>query len=166
MLSNIFALLALLGFLASLTVHIAAICGYPAHEMFPAIWGLHMGVFVVFLPAVIRAKRSGFNNKDFWKHLPRPQALICQFMFVYTIFNFFYGMTTIQSGSWDASTDGSTYTFTPKGGKKQTVTRETYMKQNATIDRMFSGHWMLFYLVAFTLLSASPVVPKRMFASR
>ncbi len=164
MFTNSLALVALLGFFASVAVHVAAVCGYPAHEQFPAVWGLHLGVFFVFLPAIAKANRSK-NGKDIWKHMSPVQMVLCLAMFAYTFVNAnaVCGSKADEiRGDWTVSKDTATYTFTPRGGESRPVSRDEYMKHQAITDRMFSAQWMLFYLVAFSLLSSSSMVPKRL----
>lgn len=179
MLYNFFALLALLGFFASLAVHIAAICGIPAHVHVPAVWALHAGVFIVFFPAIIkqgvgrmRGARSMQDmqqlGKNFWKSIPRAQFIFLQILFAYTFINFFLGMYSMTSTPASvevggASTQVSASTKVSSAAKETsrvTENRES-LNNSAVIDRMFSGHWMLFYFASFTMLSSSLMMPKR-----
>src|SRR5215831_12410946 len=62
-------LLAGLGFVLSLAAHLAALAGIqiPGGEL---VWGLHIGIFVVWFPTVLVANRMtrDTRNKDFWKN--------------------------------------------------------------------------------------------------
>ncbi len=179
MLYNFFALLALLGFFASLAVHIAAICGIPAHVYVPAVWALHVGVFIVFFPAIIKqgvGRMRGARNlnemqqlgKNFWKSIPRPQFILLQILFVYTFINFFLGMYSVTSNPTSVEAEGAK-TQAPASTKVSVTAKETSrvtenrksLQDQAVVDRMFSGHWMLFYFASFTLLSTSFMMPKR-----
>ncbi len=62
---------ALLGFVASVTVHVLSLTGVlpPTGEY---TWGLHIGIFVVWIPAVMLMQqllpdKKNFNQKDVWK---------------------------------------------------------------------------------------------------
>jgi hypothetical protein len=63
----------------------------------PFFWGLHVGIFVVFLPAIFAAKEiaGSSGRKDFWKVALRfaPPWMLYHFygLFGYTFFNFFRG---------------------------------------------------------------------------
>ena len=51
-----FLVLAVIGLILSLVSHTAAVLGQP-QPLGPAAWGLHIGIFVVWLPAVIVSNR-------------------------------------------------------------------------------------------------------------
>jgi len=62
----LFAALSGLGLVISIWVHVGALAG----RSFPSfLWVLHVGIFVVWFPAVIIAQRivGNANRKDFWK---------------------------------------------------------------------------------------------------
>lgn len=148
---SILSWLAIAGFLASAAVHCAAVCAISTHEMFPAVWLLHLGIFVVFVPAVLINKDRG-NRSDFWKVLPPALRYPLTLLFAYALFNFFTGLQSMPSGSWTVIEEKTSYTYTPKGGSPQPVTKEDYDKAQVQTDKLFSGHWMLFYFAAFALL--------------
>ena len=121
-----FMVLALVGFLASLIVHIAAWLGLK----FPfEVFGLHFGIFVVWLPAMLASYRlsGGVRGFDYYRYVlrgcPKWMRWAVYGLFAYAFVVFFSGFLGILTG-------------TP-------------------IERLFSGHWMLFYFFAFaTLYSA------------
>ncbi len=159
MLANLISILALLGFVMSLLVHISAAAGVPVHVYFPFVWALHIGIFAVFWPAILISKNL-HRSRDFWRALPRPFAVVVGILFAYTFLNFTSGTATMKNGEWNVSPDQSTYTFTPKGLAPEISTRKEYMHEQAAEDKLFSGHWMLFYFVSFALLRTA-MVPKR-----
>ena len=122
-----------------LALSIGAHCMALAEAVIPGgklVWGLHIGIFVVWLPAVwvsYRLTRHS-NQKDFWKvalagcPLWMRRGLYC--LFGYAALNFILFITT-------------------PGRAKQTG-----VAPPAEV-RGFSGHWMVFYGAAFaTLYSA------------
>ncbi|MFT6634317.1 hypothetical protein [Alcanivorax sp.] len=127
-LANVFSLLALLGFIASLAAHIA---GYAGIERPFGInpWPLHVGIFVVWFPAVLASMKlsKGFPQKDMWKAALRG----CQKwmrhalygLFGYAFLSFFAFFVLAGDGENEAST-----------------------------VRGFSGHWLIFYFAAFAIL--------------
>ena len=131
--------LALTGFALSLAVHILALLGSPT-PFGKEVWMLHLGIFIVFPPAVLislRMKR-GAGRKEFSKTAlngwPLWMRATVALLFVYAIVNFFicFGSTAGQR-------------------------RDKYAKVEdpSTVLRGFSGHWLLFYGIAFaTLYSA------------
>jgi len=131
-----FAFLALIGLLLSIWVHIGALFGRRvAPEYF--FWGLHIGIFVVFFPAIFVAqKRVGSTNrKDFWKVVTKgsPDGLryLLYFFFAYAFVNFFIFILQAPPGT------------APKD-------------ENPVLQwRGFSGHWMVFYCASFVILSSA-----------
>ncbi len=122
--------LAILGLAASVIVHVSSLLGLP-QPFGPAAWGLHGGIFVVWLPTVLFAQRlsRGAKQADFWRATFRgcpPWVRRAAYgLFAYTFVNFFVGIALGPDSESDQF-------------------------------RIFSGHWMLFYFVAAaTLHSAS-----------
>jgi hypothetical protein len=134
-----FAGLALLGFFLSLYVHVGSILGQKITYM---AWGLHIGIFVVWFPAVLVAQRRVKNTrrKDFWKIALKgaPEWMrYCIYLFLgYAVFNFaIFLLIGPLKNSGKAPIAG------------------------AVEFRGFSGHWMAFYSAAFGLLYAAALKP-------
>src|ERR1700759_5718644 len=95
--------LAMGGFCASLLVHVLALAGLPS-PFGPATWRLHIGVFVVWLPAVWVFQRMTRNVRqaDLWKAVLRgcpPWVTTGMYIvFGYAILNFV--LFLIQTGSY------------------------------------------------------------------
>lgn len=120
----ILQLLALAGFLASLLVHLAALAGAAVPQEAMA---LHLGVFLVFFPAVLLQNRLvvSRDRSQIWSELLRgcpgwvkPTLYL---LFGYALLNFFRD-----------------FVHKPE--------------PQASPFRMFSGHWMLFYFIAFAII--------------
>lgn len=127
-----FMVLAASGFVLSDAVHIFGLLG----KMPPGdalVMGLHVGIFVVWLPTVLVANRvvRGVNRKDFWKVVlsgsPPWMRYALYALFMYAVCNLILFVLT-AGGNHNS-----------KG-----VTPE--------VIRGFSGHWMVFYGVAFATL--------------
>lgn len=127
-LANVFSLLALLGFIASLAAHIA---GYAGIERPFGInpWPLHVGIFVVWFPAVLASMKlsKDFPQKDMWKAAlrgcPKWMRYALYGLFGYAFLSFFAFFVSAGDGENEAST-----------------------------VRGFSGHWLIFYFAAFAIL--------------
>jgi hypothetical protein len=124
--------LSAIGFLLSLWVHLGALMGRRvAPEAF--FWILHVGIFVVWFPAVYVAQRRVRNAKrrDYWKVVLRgcPDWLryLVGGFFAYALVNFMLFIAHAPSGQ--------------SGGDPPGI-----------IWRGFSGHWMVFYLTALAML--------------
>jgi hypothetical protein len=120
------------GLILSLWVHIGAVMGRRvAPESF--FWMLHVGIFVVWIPAVFVAQRlvGSMNRRDFWKVVLKGSPDWMRYM-VYGFFG--YAMVNFLLFMGHA----------PKGGGGA--------NPPATVWRGFSGHWMAFYSAALAIL--------------
>src|SRR5438874_2113973 len=68
-----FFVLAVAGLVLSLLAHGAGLLGLP-QPLGSAAWALHVGIFVVWLPALLASRRlvPGPPRQDFWKVALRP----------------------------------------------------------------------------------------------
>ena len=126
--------LAIAGFSASLLVHALALVGRPS-PFGSATWLLHVGVFAVWLPAVLVAQRRGVKQAELWKATFRGCPVWVRngsyVVFAYAIVNFV--LFAAQRAAYPRNKVPELLEF-----------------------RGFSGHWMLFYYVAAaTLYSAT-----------
>jgi hypothetical protein len=131
-----FAVLATIGLVLSLTVHVSSLLGMPS-PLGEASWALHIGVFVVWFPAVLASRGlvKDFKQEDFWKAALRACPTWMKYMtslfFVYAIVNFLtFMLLDVGGGKIDPGSGG-----TP-----------------SSVLRGFSGHWMAFYSAAMALL--------------
>jgi hypothetical protein len=124
-----FMLLATFGFALSVVAHLAGLAGV-AIPGGGQVWALHVGIFVVWLPTVLVGKRIArySNRKDFWKVVlagcPAWMRAAVLLLFGYAFLNFLLFIV-------------NTIGHSPAGAAPPSVIRG------------FSGHWMLFYGVAF-----------------
>jgi hypothetical protein len=128
----IFIALSAVGLVLSLWVHLGALMGQRvAPESF--FWILHVGVFVVWLPAVLAAQRivGTTNRSDFWKVVLTNSPDWMRYMVYgfggYAMVNFLLFMVNAPDGGNGANPP-------------------------AAVWRGFSGHWMLFYSAALAIL--------------
>jgi len=134
-----FMVLAATGLLLSICVHLAALFGIPLPGG-NAVFGLHVGIFVVWLPAILVAARiSRFSNrKDFWKtalsRCPAWMRRSLYVLFAYAILNFVLFIATGTHGDTSGAASSSEV-------------------------RGFSGHWMVFYGAAFAILYSAIRAP-------
>jgi hypothetical protein len=135
---SVFLALALAGLALSLIAHVTAQFGV-SPPTGPATWGLHVGIFVVFIPAVIVSRRLVPNptkEKDWWKEAlrgcPRWVGWVSGGFFAYAVVNFFRPMV---------------FGLPPKVPGGGPTPPEVF--------RTFSGHWMAFYSAAAAILYAA-----------
>jgi len=129
-----------IGLALSLVVQVAALVGVILFGDAP--FALHAGLFVVWIPAVIIARRQtrDFKQKDFWKAALRAYPAWTKWLsdgfFAYALINFayFFIATAATSSRHSAPPDAATL-----GG--------------------FTGHWMAFYAAAISVLYSSTRIP-------
>lgn len=137
-----FLVLAVIGLALSLVAHVAALLGWP-QPLGQAAWGLHVGIFLVWLPvfAVSNRMTGGFKRKDFWdaslRGCPAWMRWMTYGFFAYAFVNFMLFMAVAP----------------PRGAVRGA-------NAPPEVFRGFSGHWMAFYLAAAANLYSAIVVSR------
>jgi hypothetical protein len=127
-----FVWIAAVGLVASLWVHVGAVMG---RRVAPdgLFWILHIGVFIVWFPAVFTAQRvvGSPKRRDFWKVVLKGSPVWMRYMVYgflgYAFVNFLLFMMNAP-------------------------TRSNGPNPPAVVWRGFSGHWMAFYSGALAIL--------------
>jgi hypothetical protein len=135
--SYLFLWLAAIGFAASLAAHLLALAGkaMPGAYM---VWGLHLGIFVVWLPAVLvangvtRANGGKFSWKLVLAGCPLWMVRTLYVVFAYAALNFMWLLIAANSPPDPAHT-----------------------AFRVNVVRGYSGNCMMFYGAAFAILYAS-----------
>ena len=144
------ALIALLGFLVSLAVHISALSGIDVNTHWPSVWVLHFGIFVVFIPFVF-SSRKAFGAKlklaELRGSFPTWVIAVGIAIFAYAAVNFLLFMLATEGGNPDFR-DGK-YVLLSHGKLIRELTQAEYSSFRANEIRGFSGHWLVFYFVPF-----------------
>lgn len=160
MLPNFFVPLALVGFFASLVVHIAAVFGFPTHVYVPLVWALHFGAMLVFVVAMFELHTGGIR-KDFWKYIPRVFLVVLLATFGYCLCNFHYCANVMPQ----ISHDRAHACIEPSAFMRSTPNPEFMsaeeLRDQSIVDRTFTGHWMFFYLFSFMALTSSSLIGAR-----
>jgi len=158
--------LAVIGWTLGLTVHLLSIAQIDVEEKVPAIWFLHVGIFIVWLPAILEMRKneelkalqkSGKLNdlkpneqfRVFFKHTPKWIGYLAITGFFYAVLNFF-GVMIFQKGTPDII-EGK-YVLHIHGKIIKTLTDQEYHRLIALKVRGFSGHWIAFYGFAAAIL--------------
>ena len=121
-----------LGLVLSLIVHMCSLLGFPS-PLGEQAWILHVGIFVVWFPAVIvmQALTKEFKQKDLWRAALRGCPSLMRRMTygfgAYALINFAIFLMLVSGHDRSAETP-------------------------AAIFRGFSGHWMAFYSAALAIL--------------
>ncbi len=137
-----FICLAILGLLLSLIVHLSALVGLP-QPLGDVTWFLHIGIFIVFLPACIAANIStkDFKQKDAQaaalRGCPRWIQRLNYGLGVYALINFvtFLAMFFL----WEQVDEATASALNFRG---------------------FSGHWMIFYCGSAAMMYSTLMVRK------
>lgn len=134
MLLYTFMALAAIGFALSIGVHCLGIAGIPTPGG-KNVWLLHKGTFVVWIPALLAAIQAGrkTGNKNFLAGCPAWMRRTLCVLIGYAIINFivFSATSSKDAGKPD----------------KEDVSPATI--------RGVSGHWMVFYGLAFAMIYSS-----------
>ena len=129
-----FMVLAGIGFVLSLMAHVASLVGIqlPGGQ---AVFGLHAGIFAVWIPTMITMMRVGLqgaSRRDMWKvalrGCPTWMQRAAVALFIYALVNLGLSIATTANGPQ------------PSG------------ESPPAVIRAFSGHWLLFYGMAFAVL--------------
>ena len=134
----IFVVLSAVGLVVSLWVHLGAVAGRRvAPEAY--FWILHVGIFVVWFPAVFVARQrvGNLQRKDFWKVVlsgsPEWMRYMVYGFLAYAFVNFALFIFQAPTGASGANPP-------------------------AVVWRGFSGHWMAFYSAALAILYSAASV--------
>ncbi|MEM5317597.1 hypothetical protein [Paraburkholderia sp. JHI869] len=139
---------ALIGFVISLVVHITALFGVDLAALIPAIWVLHVGIFVVFIPFLFLSRKELGRERALSllrKGLPSWVVVVGTMLVIYTIANFLLFMLHTEGGN-PAVQDGR-YVLLNHGKLIRHLTASEFTAFKANELRGFSGHWLLFYFV-------------------
>ena len=154
-----FLFLAAVGLVLSLVAHASTFVGMNPARHFPATWLLHLGIFVVFAPAIVAANRMGKGASrnevwnSIWRFAPRWLQCLVGAFFVYAFFNFFMS-NYLNEGGVPGKINGE-YVLHSHGKVIRKLTPDEYDKHESYVVRGFSGHWMFFYSASLMILAAS-----------
>lgn len=149
------AFIALVGMTLSLVVHVAALLGINASVRYPWVWGLHLGIFVVFVPALYSSK-GDFNRQprltfsELREGVPDWLVVFGAALFLYAFVNFALFMVASQGGV--PAENAGHFVLENHGKFIRDITAAEYAAMKTNDLRGFSGHWMVFYFVSFAML--------------
>ena len=136
-----FAFLAFIGLVLSIWVNIGAFFG---HEPSPVFWSLHVGVFLVFFPAIFVAqKRVGrTRGRGFWKAVTKGSPVGLR----YLLYLFF---------AYDAVTGLIGFAKSLPGTLPGALPGAVPSRDPSLQWLGFSAVWMAFYFSSFVILSSA-----------
>ena len=145
----VFMVLSVLGFIASATVHLAS-WGHEPLGM-EQTWPLHVGIFVVLLPALMAAKRGGGQDPQFG-HAPPWMVTVQKACGAYAIVNFLIFIVLISAFTPNVRKRDGKQVIVAKREVVRVATDEEVRLSRARTARGFSGHWMIFYWTALLMM--------------
>jgi hypothetical protein len=157
---------ALAGWLLGILVNVLSLLDIDVTEKAPFIWLLHIGIFVVWIPAVLDLRenqelkdymQSGILNqmnpigfyKIIFKDIPTWIILLALGGFFYAGINF---ILFISSQEGTASIKDGQFVLQNHGQLVRILTKQEYHHYSANEVRGISGHWILFYGMATGIL--------------
>lgn len=146
-----FLTMSIIGFVLSLLAHGATFLGMNPQQAFPWVWALHLGIFAALLPLLfILKQKTGapfgrIDTRAIARTVPPWLKIVCGIFIAYAAVNFALGIGLSQGGApdiWDGR-----YVLQNKGTLIRELTAQEYQLHQAYEVRIFSGHWMVFYLL-------------------
>jgi hypothetical protein len=154
--------LAVAAFSISAALHLSTFLPAPPFSAFSMMW-VHLVVMLVFLTAVFavrpRGPRPTFGlfpwrreggSWAFWRPVPVAVRALAVVLFLYAGVNFVLFTQRAPQGSM-RMVNGQPV-LTTREGRSHVMTPEEYQRYGVSTQRAFSGHWMVFSLVAAALL--------------
>jgi hypothetical protein len=149
----VFCWLAGAGLVLGLIVHLSTFADVSPFDVFPPVVGLHIGIFVVFIPALLysnRTKTSGPGGDALI--MPRPMIALMVASFIYAMVNFAIFIVRMHEGGPHRETDG-TFAVKTHGRFVRALDEAEYHQLRRYEARGASGHWMLFYSWSLAFLA-------------
>jgi hypothetical protein len=151
--------LAGVGLLLSVAVYVSASLGVDPKTWFYLYWVLHVGLFVIWFPAVLLSNElphrisHGKREDRIMTNLPKWMARSTIVVFFFAVANFSVMMALTHGGSVEE-----------KNGRADLVSHDHVVKQLTSAEardiplyeaRLFSGHWIALYWIGICALYSS-----------
>lgn len=152
-----------LGLIFGLIIHIISLFGIYIGDKIPFIWALHIGVFIVWLPAILELRKNPvLKSQNFgtitsslkffgiiFKDTPKPIMILSVVFFVYATINSFLFIPSV--GRMPGIVDGK-YVILDHGTIISNLSEAEYFKLKANEILLFSGYWIGLYGLAMGIL--------------
>lgn len=147
--NRLMVFIAAIGLTLSLVVHSASLFGVDVMSLAPYVWALHIGVFIVFAPAIMSArKRFGARPAlaDLRRAFPGWVQVLAAVFIVYAAINFYVSFTSMDG---TPAINAGQYVLENHGRIVRPLSLAEYTSLRAQVIRGFSGYWMVFYFFGF-----------------
>lgn len=164
----VFALLAALGLLISLAANVSTFFDVEPIHRWPYLWLLHLGVFVVFIPAISVQSQQGSHRPFAWREVfgcaPAWLRWTLVLLIVYAPVSALAFVSVCGTGGPSKEADG-TYAMTSHGRILRMLTANEYHRASGYEFRFMSSWWIMFYSVSLAML-VSAMSREKAFATR
>lgn len=151
------------GWIAGFIIHVLTFADIDVADRFPFIWILHLMIFVVWIPAIIKIRKmqthqpiSNIPGRNLFSRInaltpatPQWMKILAFAGFYYAIFNFAW---FIFHHNGSPSMQNGTYVLQNHGQLIREITEKEFHHFKALEIRGFSGHWIAFYGIATAIL--------------
>jgi len=133
----------------SIAAHTATYFGIDPQVKFPAVWLLHFGIFIVFIPAFIAYRNEyggrfgNIDHESVMRRAPEWMRILLKVFIIYTAINFGLFFVNSEAGApdiWEGQ-----YVLQNKGTLIRELSQDEYERYQMYEVRGFSGHWLIFY---------------------
>jgi len=145
--------MALIGFLASLLVHVETVTGRDLMSISPLVWVLHAGAILSIFASVLSARGalmriSGGRPEPgaILQHVPKWTLAAAGIVSVYVLINTFLCLP--NSGDGNASLFAGEYFLRIHGRAIAKLTEAQYHLHRAWELRLYSGAWLVAYAIS------------------
>jgi hypothetical protein len=159
-------LFAVTGWTLGLLVHVLSVIDIDVDAKAPYVWLLHLGIFVVWIPAIILLKKNagqktfqGASVKKSFSPFGQFKALFTNtpnWLTVIAVTGFFYAfinfMSFMSAQHGTPAIENGQYMLHNHGQFVRNLTKAEYNHYQANTLRGFSGHWIAFYGLAMAIL--------------
>ena len=150
-----FAVLAALGLVLSTAAHSLTFLGIDPEQSLPYIWLLHIGMFVVMIPAMVALPKRRVGRTFRWRVVMGNAPTWLRWLTVLLVAHAFINTAARElvcgSGGPTREANG-TYSLSSHGRIIRQITVAEYQRARGYEFRSFSCWWMLVYCLALTLL--------------
>jgi hypothetical protein len=163
-----FALLSALGLIASSAAHFRTYFGMDAEQAFPLVGFLHLGMFLVLIPAAMIRQRKGTKREFSWRDMTGNAPAWMRWLIFLCLANAVISGVAFShvcgKGGPTREPDG-TCSISSHGRIIRRISFEEYQRDSAYDFRAFSCWWMLCYSFTLTLFVSEINRRKRAYSS-
>jgi len=132
-------------FIISFISHFSTYFDYNPEKLFPGIFLLHIGIFILILPVIFFKDRDKKVSNKSEEEKAGWITYLAVIFIIYMVFNFFFTIFYLKEGGEPQIINGK-FLLQSHGKIIKELTQREYYAQLRYNIRLFSGHWMFFYM--------------------